>query len=144
MGGDAKATGGARWLGNASAGDAAGKGAVAELNNALNTLTDRIAAAGASSDHVVKLTVYLAVMRLWPVCRDVVLSRYTRRPPVIVPIGVPKVPTEGACLQVEATFIVPSEATKSTSDVVIVSPNRRVIAMSGQPAIPVFVRGNGG
>ncbi|RMJ25931.1 hypothetical protein PHISP_03186 [Aspergillus sp. HF37] len=39
---------------NAGVGDASGKGAVAELNSALDAVSSRISAAGASPDHVVK------------------------------------------------------------------------------------------
>jgi enamine deaminase RidA (YjgF/YER057c/UK114 family) len=125
---------------NAGVGDASGKGAAAELNSALDAVPSRISAAGASLDYVVKLVIYLADMRLWPTCRDVALSRYSGRYPVVVPINVSKVLAEGACVEVEATFDAPP-AMKDTSDVVTVYIDRRVVVVSGQPALPAFVGG---
>lgn len=125
---------------NANAGLAAGKGAAAEFNAAIDAVTNRISAA-AGSGHVVKLEVYLSDMRLWPICQEVITSRYsTTRPPVIVPIAAPKVLEEGTCINVEATFALQS-VTQGTSDITRVHLDRRIIAISGQPAIPTFVGG---
>lgn len=124
---------------NAGAGLGAGKGAAAEFNAAIDAVTNRISAV-AGSGHVVKLEVYLSDMRLWPICQDVVASRYPTRPPVVVPISAPKVLEEGTSINVEATFAL-SSVTEGTSDIARVPLDGRIIAISGQPAIPVFVGG---
>lgn len=124
---------------NANAGLAAGKGAAAEFNAAIDAVSNRISST-AGSGHVVKLEVYLSDMRLWPICQDVVASRYPTHPPVVVPIAAPKVLEEGTCINVEATFAL-SSVTEGTSDIARVHLDRRIIAISGQPAIPVFVGG---
>ncbi|OJJ05273.1 hypothetical protein ASPVEDRAFT_44785 [Aspergillus versicolor CBS 583.65] len=124
---------------NASAGLAAGKGAAAEFNAAIDAITNRVSAVGGSG-RVVKLEVYLSDMRVWPICQDVVRSRYPTRPPVVVPISAPKVLEEGSCINVEATFELPS-VTEGTSDISRVTFDKRIVAISGQPAIPVFVGG---
>lgn len=124
---------------NANAGLAAGKGAAAELNAAIDAVENRISAA-AGSGHVVKLELYLSDMRHWPICQDCVTSRYPTRPPVVVPIAAPKVLEEGTCINVEATFAL-SSVTEGTSDIARVHLDRRIIAISGQPAIPVFIGG---
>lgn len=124
---------------NANAGLAAGKGAAAEFNAAIDAVTNRISAA-AGSGHVVKLEVYLSDMRLWPICQGVAMDRYSTRPPVIVPIAAPKVLEEGTCINVEATFAL-SSVTEGTSDIARVHLDNRIIAISGQPGLPVFIGG---
>lgn len=124
---------------NASAGLAAGKGAAAEFNAAIDAVTNRVSAMSGSG-RVIKLEVYLSDMRVWPICQEVVASRYPTRPPVVVPISAPKVLEVGTCINLEATFAL-SSVTEGTSDIARVHLDRRIIAISGQPSIPVFVGG---
>ncbi|KAH7382084.1 hypothetical protein BKA64DRAFT_684890 [Cadophora sp. MPI-SDFR-AT-0126] len=126
---------------NGVAGDAAGTGAVAELNACLDDIGNRLSAAGGLAGSIVKLSLYLVDMRLWSTIRAALLARYGRWIPVLVPVAVHKVQQEGASIEADATVVVPPATAKDASDVARTGVDRGLLVLSGAAALPLYVGG---
>lgn len=109
----------------------AGQDAVAELNTALG-LIEKDMGSTDPKEGLTKVTLLLTDMKQWPACRELFIKRYGGQGPAVTPIAVPRVRQSDASIEVDATYIGSDE---------LKDPLPGLVAMSGQPAIPVFVGG---
>lgn len=107
----------------------AGQDAVAELKTALGLIEKDMGSID-PKEGLTKVTLLMTDIKQWPACREVFIKRYGGQGPAVTPIAVPRVKQPDASIEVDATYV------GSDKD-----PLPGLAAMSGQPAIPVFVGG---
>jgi enamine deaminase RidA (YjgF/YER057c/UK114 family) len=124
--------------------EAGARGAERELAACLDVVERRMAAAASSLSDVVKLTLYLTDMRIWPGCLNAIRQRFGESCPALTPVAVGKLSVPGRSIALDAWAATPNDPAHraaAADNAASIDMRGPLLIISGEGAIPIYVGG---